>query len=313
MKVRHRAIYRNRKVGVLLGGFSGEKKISRMSGREVVKALRAKGYRVIPIEVRKNLPTLLQRHRIEVVFNALHGKIGEDGCVQGLLEIMGIPYTGSGLAASAISMDKVLAKELFVKNRVPTPAYQVVSRGQSPGEIRLAPPLVVKPRAEGSTLGVSIVRKKRDIPAALARAFKFDPTCLVEKYIPGKEIAVAVLDGKALGAIEIRPLKGFYDFNTKYTAGMAQHLYPAPLRRDTYLRTLREAERASAALGCEGSPRVDLRVTPQGRVYVLEVNTLPGLTPLSLLPEIARAEGILFPDLIERILKGAKLRVHVAR
>jgi len=313
MKIPERARYRNRRIGVLMGGFSGEKKISRMSGREVVKALRSKGYRAIPIEVRKNLSQLLRRHKIEVVFNALHGKIGEDGCVQGLLEVMGIPYTGSGLAASALSMDKILAKELFVKNRVPTPAYQVVRRGQSPNEIRLAPPLVVKPRAEGSTLGVSIVRRRREIPAALARAFKFDSTCLAEKYIPGKEIAVAVLDGKALGAIEIRPLTGFYDFKTKYTAGMARHLYPAPLKRGAYRRTLRAAEMASAALECEGAPRVDLRVTPEGRVYVLEVNALPGLTPFSLLPEIARAEGISFPDLVEKILNGAKLRVHVAR
>jgi D-alanine-D-alanine ligase len=313
MKDLRRAVHRGRRIGVLLGGFSAEKEISRTSGREVLKALRSKGYRAIPVEVNKNLPMRLRQHRIEVVFNALHGKIGEDGCVQGLLEVMGIPYTGSGVEASALSMDKIIAKELFVRNRIPTPPYQTVSRGQSPDEIRMAPPLVVKPRAEGSTLGVSIVRQRKEIAAALARAFKFDPTCLVEEYIPGREIAVAVVDGKALGAIEIRPHRGFYDYKTKYTAGKAEHVYPAPLKPAAGRRTLRASEMACAALGCEGALRVDLRVDPAGKPYVLEVNALPGLTPLSLLPEIARGEGISFPDLVERILNGARLRVDVAR
>lgn len=303
-------IYRNRRVGVLLGGLSREREISLVTGKEVVKALRQKGYRVTPIEVRRDLPLRLRKHRIEVVFNALHGKIGEDGCVQGLLEVMGIPYTGSGVAASALGMDKVFAKELFMRKRVPTSPYQVLGRGQGTGKVRLRLPVVVKPRAEGSTLGVTIVRRRRDLGRALAEAFKFDATCLVERYIPGREVAVGIVDGKALGAIEIQPLKGFYDFRTKYTAGMARHLYPAPLGRATYLRAMRVSELACKVLGCEGAPRVDLRVTPEGQVYVLEVNTLPGLTPLSLLPEIARGEGISFPDLVERILDGARLKIN---
>jgi D-alanine-D-alanine ligase len=297
---------------VLLGGLSAEREVSQTTGRMVVKALRGKGYRVTPITVRKDLPLRLRRHRIEVVFNALHGKIGEDGCVQGLLEVMRIPYTGSGVVASALSMDKVFSKELFMRKGVSTPPYQVLSRGHGPSEVKLSLPLVVKPRAEGSTLGVTIVRRKRDLANALTKAFKFDSTCLVEQYIVGREVAVGFLNGKPLGAIEIRPVKGFYDFRAKYTSGQARHFYPAPLGARVYRRTLLIAERASDAVGCEGSPRVDLRVTPEGKVYVLEVNALPGLTPLSLLPEIAQGEGIPFPDLVERILSRARLKTVIA-
>lgn len=303
--------YRKRRVGVLFGGFSKEKEISRVTGREVVKALRQKGYRVVPIAVGRDLPLRLRRYKIEVVFNALHGKIGEDGCVQGLLEVMRIPYTGSGVAASALSMDKVFSKEIFLRRGVPTPKYQLIEKSRSAAAVRLRPPVVVKPRAEGSTLGVSIVRRSSELPRALAHAFKFDPTCLVETYIPGREVAVGVLNRRALGAIEIRPLKGFYDYKTKYTAGLARHFYPAPLGRATYRRALRAAERACEALGCEGAPRVDLRVTERGRVYVLEVNSLPGMTPLSLLPEIAAGEAIQFPELVELILDGARLKTEV--
>lgn len=311
MPGKRQGIYRDRRIGVIGGGLSLEREVSLVTGREVVKALRRRGYKVISIDVRRDLPQRLRRHSVEVVFNALHGKIGEDGCVQGLLEVMGIPYTGSGVTASALSMDKVIAKELFMRVGIPTPPYQVLQRGHGHSEVRLSLPLVVKPRAEGSTLGVTIVRRKKDLPTALARAFRFDPTCLVERYIGGKEIAVGLLDGRALGAIEIQPLKGFYDFKTKYTSGMARHLYPAPLKRQVYRRVLKVAQEASAALGCEGTPRVDMRVTPQGRVYVLEVNTLPGLTPLSLLPEIAQGRGIPFPDLVEKILDGARLKTAV--
>lgn len=287
-----------------------------MTGKEVVKALRQKGYRVVPIEVDRDLPLRLRRQRIDVVFNGLHGKIGEDGCVQGLLEVMRLPYTGSGVTSSALCMDKIIAKEIFIRRGVPTPPYQVLAAhdgARKPDKLRLALPVVVKPRAEGSTLGVTIVRRRRQLGAALSRAFRFDSTCLVERYIPGSEIAVAVLDGRALGAIEIRPLKGFYDYKTKYTPGMARHIYPAPIAPKTYRRALSVAEKACAALECDGAPRVDLRVTPRGKIYVLEVNSLPGLTPLSLLPEIAQGEGIPFPDLVERILNGASLRVRVKR
>ena len=179
--------------------------------------------------------------------------------------------------------------------------------------VGLSLPVVVKPKSEGSTLGVTIVRRKKDLMRALQKALSFDPTCLVEKYIPGKEIAVGLINGKALGAIEIQPVKGFYDYRTKYTPGLAKHHYPARLGRAVYRRAMELAEQASWALGCEGSPRVDMRVTPRGKVYVLEVNSLPGLTPISLLPEIARGEDISFPDLVERILDGARLKTAIKR
>jgi D-alanine-D-alanine ligase len=305
--------YRHRLIGVLLGGLSAERTISRETGKEVVKALRQKGYRVIPIEMKQDVAMRLRQHRVKVVFNALHGKIGEDGCVQGLLEVLGIPYTGSGVAASALSMDKVLAKELFERKGIPTPAYKVIRKGVEMKRLGLSLPVVVKPRGEGSTLGVTIVRRKKELVPAMQRAFKFDSTCLVEKYIPGKEIAVGLLNGNPLGAIEIQPNKGFYDFRTKYTPGLAQHIYPAHLDRSVYRGALRLAEQASNVLGCEGAPRVDLRVTPRGKCFVLEVNSLPGLTPISLLPEIARGEDISFPDLVERILDGARLKTTIGQ
>ena len=209
-------------------------------------------------------------------------------------------------------MDKVLAKELFLSRGIPTPPYQVLGKGQEPADVRLRLPVVVKPRAEGSTLGVTIVKERAGLKSALRRALRFDATCIVERYIPGKEVAVGLLNGKALGAIEIRPLEGFYDYRTKYTPGLARHLYPAPISRPLYGRALSLAEKACAVLGCEGSPRVDLRISPRGKVYVLEVNALPGLTPLSLLPEIAQGEGIPFARLVERILDGARLKTMVS-
>ena len=306
-------IYRNRKIGVLLGGPSAEREISRITGREVIRALRMKGYRVTPIEVKQDVALRLRKQKVEVVFNALHGKIGEDGCVQGLLEVMGIPYTGSGVTASALSMDKVFAKELFIRKGIPTPPYKVWTKGLRPTKVGLPLPLVVKPRSEGSTLGVTIVQRRKELARAFGRALRFDPTCLVERYIPGKEVAVGILNGRALGAIEIQPLKGFYDYRTKYTPGLARHHYPARLGKQVYRRALRIAEEASVALGCEGTPRVDMRVNTRGRVYVLEVNSLPGLTPISLIPEIAKEEGIGFPDLVEMILDGARLKTTIKK
>ncbi len=212
-----------------------------------------------------------------------------------------------------MSMDKVLAKERFIGTGSPTPPYTVWTKGQRSKNVGLPLPLVVKPRSEGSTLGVTIVQHRKELIRAFAKALKFDPTCLVEKYIPGREVAVGILNGRALGAIEIQPKKGFYDFNTKYTPGLAKHFYPARLGSQVYRQALRIAEEASAVLGCEGTPRVDMRVNARGTIYVLEVKSLPGLTPMSLLPEIAKGEGIDFPDLVEMTLDGARLKTMVKR
>lgn len=305
--------HRSQRVGVLYGGPSAEREVSLVSGKEVAGALRRRGYRSVSlIDVGADLAAQLRKRRIDVAFNALHGKIGEDGCVQGLLEVTGIPYTGSGVTASALCMDKVLAKEVLARHRIPTPPYEVVTPDGAAGA-RLPLPVVVKPRAEGSTIGVTIVRRRRDMARAVREACRFDRDALVEKYVPGKEITVGLLNGDALGVTEIRPVKGFYDFKAKYTSGMAAHVFPAPLPGALYRKAMTLAARVCRALGCEGAPRVDFRISPDRRPYVLEVNTLPGMTPLSLLPEIAAGVGIGFEDLVERILDGAALKNGAAR
>ena len=307
MKIRS-GFWRSRRVGVLLGGPSAEREVSLVSGRQVTGALRRQGYRaVFPIDAGPDLPAQLRKHRIEVVFNALHGKMGEDGCVQGLLEVMGLPYTGSGVAASALCMDKVLAKQVLARNRIPTPDYEVVT-GEGPEPSKLPLPVVVKPRAEGSSIGVAVVRRPEDLAPAVREARRFDGDVIVERYVAGREITVGLLHGEALGATEIRPHEDFYDYRSKYTSGMAEHVFPAPLPEALRRKTLRLAARACAVLGCEGAPRVDMRLSREQRLYVLEVNTLPGLTPLSLLPEIAAGVGIDFEELVERMLDGAALR-----
>lgn len=307
MKIRS-GFWRSRRVGVLLGGPSAEREVSLVSGRQVTGALRRQGYRaVFPIDAGPDLPAQLRKHRIEVVFNALHGKMGEDGCVQGLLEVMGLPYTGSGVAASALCMDKVLAKQVLARNRIPTPDYEVVT-GEGPEQSKLPLPVVVKPRAEGSSIGVAVVRRPEDLAPAVREARRFDGDVIVERYVAGREITVGLLHGEALGITEIRPHEEFYDYQSKYTSGMAEHVFPAPLPEALRRKTLRLAARACAVLGCEGAPRVDMRLSREQRLYVLEVNTLPGLTPLSLLPEIATGVGIDFEELVERMLDGAALR-----
>jgi len=305
--------YRSRRVGVLYGGPSAEREVSLVSGREVAGALRRRGYRGVSlIDVGTDLAAQLRRRRIDVAFNALHGKIGEDGCVQGLLEVTGIPYTGSGVTASALCMDKVLTKEILLRHRIPTPRYQVLTPDET-AVPKLPLPVVVKPRAEGSSVGVAIVRRRGDMAPAVREVCRFDRHALVEKYVPGKEITVGLLNGEALGVTEIRPVKGFYDFKAKYTVDMAVHIFPAPLPGALYRKAMRLAARVCGTLGCEGAPRVDFRLSPDRRLYVLEVNTLPGMTPLSLLPEIAAGVGIGFEDLVERILEGAALKNGVAR
>jgi D-alanine-D-alanine ligase len=300
-----------RKIGVLMGGLSAEREVSLKSGAAVHKALLARGYNAVAVDVGRDLAGQLAEKKIEVAFVCLHGRYGEDGAVQGLLELMGIPYTGSGVLASALAMDKVFAKKIFAASGLTITSYIVLKKGDTPDLAKLpfALPVVVKPSREGSSVGVSIVKTAEDFPGAVAEAFSHDSEILVEKYVKGREIQVGILNEKAIGAIEIVPKNEFYDFEAKYTDGMATHIMPAQLPQDQYRELLKLGERAHAALGCTGYSRVDFIVSAERDAYLLEVNTLPGMTALSLLPEIAQHAGIEFEELVERILLSAAMKI----
>ena len=297
-----------KKIAVLMGGLSAEREVSLNSGRAVLASLVSQGYHAVGIDVGRDLADRLKAERVELAFIALHGRFGEDGSVQGLLELMGIPYTGSGVLASALAINKVFSKVVFSSAGLTVAPYQVLRRGEEK-QLAYELPVVVKPSREGSSVGVSIVREPGQMDGALAEAFSYDNEILVEQFIKGREVQVGILEGRALGAIEIVPKGEFYDFEAKYTAGMAEHILPARLPAPLYEKVLREGEKAHAALDCDCYSRVDFLVTEAGACYLLEVNTLPGMTDLSLLPEIARGSGIEFGPLVERILLAAALKI----
>ncbi len=305
------------RVGVLLGGISAERDISLKTGEAIVQALRTRGHEVVPIYVDRDIDRVLRGTPIDVAFLALHGRYGEDGCIQGLLEWLGIPYTGSGVMASALAMDKLKAKELFRLHNVPTPPYYDITGALSPAELEerhgsFGFPVVVKPRHEGSSIGVARASEVADLRAAIDGALKHDDGVLVERFIKGREVHVGVLNGRVLGAIEVVPKRPFYDYQAKYQKGLCEYFYPARLPPTRYQGVLRLAERAHQALGCTGATRVNLLVTEGENEYVLEVNTIPGMTPTSLLPKIAAGAGIDFPTLCEEILKSARLHTMTA-
>lgn len=309
------------RVGVIMGGSSGEREVSLRSGEAVARALESRGYRVIRI-VLGDSPEVASRAieeaRIDVAFIALHGRFGEDGCIQGALELMGIPYTGSGVLASALAMDKLKAKELFRLHNVPTPPYYTVSSTDDLADIEsihgaFGFPVIVKPRGEGSSLGVRKAMSHHELTRAVEEALDLDDVVIVERYIQAMEVNVGLLDGKPLGAIEIAPKSGIYDYEAKYTAGMTEYFMPARLPATRYKGVLNLAERAAKALGCTGPCRVDLLVTQGENEYVLEVNSLPGMTETSLLPKIANAAGYDFEELCETILTTARLHTPRSR
>lgn len=307
---------KHRTIGVLMGGLSSEREVSLRSGEAVLAALRARGYQAQPIYVDRDLDRVLRQAAIDVAFIALHGRYGEDGCVQGLLEVMGIPYTGSDVLSSALAMHKVKAKELFRLHNLPTPAYYVASGDADDVIARhgdFGYPCVVKPAREGSSVGVTIVQSESGLAAALEEAACFDGEVLVERYIAGQEVSVAVLGGRALGAVEIAPKSDFYDYGAKYTKGASNYYLPPRLSPERYRGVLTQAARATQALGCRGATRVDLIVSETGNEYLLEVNTVPGMTPTSLLPKIAEAAGIDFGELCEAQLIAAALPSHGPR
>lgn len=301
---------KTRRIGVLLGGLSAEREVSLNTGEAVAKALEGRGYDVRRIDVGRDIATRLSADPIDVAFIALHGRWGEDGCIQGLLESLFIPYTGSGVLGSAAAMDKVFSKRIFKFEGVPIAPYVVLERGKALAVESLPSglPCVVKPSREGSSVGVHIVREAAAFAAAVQDAEKYAGEVLVEKYIKGREINVGVLFGQALGAIEIVPSREFYDYTAKYTAGMTEYRYPAPIGPDAYAKALELGVKAFKALGCDGGARTDLILGENGNFIVLEVNTLPGMTATSLLPKMAAGNGIDFPSLCERLLCGASLK-----
>jgi D-alanine-D-alanine ligase len=307
--------FKKKRIGVLMGGLSSEREVSLMSGKAILAALLELGYEALPIEGDDHLAHRLQEERIEVAFIGLHGPLGEDGSVQGLLEIMRIPYTGSGVLASALSMNKAVSRQIFRHHGLPVP--ESIFFPQPGGEEAILAklpfplPVVIKPCQEGSSVGVTIVSDPQEIPPAAERAFVFGGGILVEKYIKGREIQVGILDHTSLGAIEIVPKVEFYNYTAKYTDGLAEHFFPAPIPEADYKQVLDLGLQAHRLLGCEGATRVDLLYQGPGKFFLLEVNSLPGMTPLSLLPEMARGVGISFLDLVERILLGARIRIPV--
>lgn len=297
-----------KRVAVLLGGLSAEREVSLSSGAAVVKACEELGYDTVAIDVGQDVAAKLRDAKPDVVFNALHGRWGEDGCVQGVLELLHIPYTHSGVLASALAMDKPMARNVFTANGILCAEGRVCHKDEIIGDAEpMARPYVIKPSNEGSSVGVHIIMED-DNRFFSADNWPFGEEVLVEKYIPGREIQVAVLDGEALGAIEIKPLGKFYDYEAKYTDGKAQHLMPAPLTAEEETEVLALAEKAHNVLGCRGLTRSDFRYdVEEGKFYILEVNTQPGMTPLSLAPEIAAHKGISFNGLVQRLIDGARL------
>jgi D-alanine-D-alanine ligase len=308
------------RVGVVMGGSSAEREISIRSGEAVVSALRGLGYDVTPVVLGAGSDALnqLAQAELDVAFLALHGRLGEDGCVQGVLELLGIPYTGSNVLSSALAMDKMKAKELFRLHNVPTPPYYVFGVAHAAADLEevhgsFGFPVIVKPRREGSSLGVARANNLSELAQAIECALGYDSSVLVERFIEAKEVAVGILDGRVLGAIEIAPRSGVYDFHAKYTPGMTDYFMPARLPAARYRGVLNLAERAAQALDTSGAVRVDLLVTEGQNEYVLEVNTLPGMTETSLLPKIAAAAGFGFAELCEAILERATLHTGTSR
>jgi D-alanine-D-alanine ligase len=311
-------MWRNKKVGVLLGGPSSEREVSLRTGQAVSRALREKGYDVVDLDLTAHTALDLLDDGVEVVYNALHGKWGEDGCVQGLLEVLRIPYTGPGVTSSAVGMDKVISKRLFAAEGLPVAPYLVLPRAAS---VRAAAsfgrPVVVKPATEGSSVGVAIAETDDELTRALADAFALDERVIVEAFVAGREIQVAVLGDEALGLVEVCPKKQpgekftFYDYRHKYTKGMTDYFTkPSNLPEALAAQIMDLAVRANRAILGEGVVRVDFLLDAKQQPWLLEVNTLPGLTELSLVPMIARDwKGLAFADLVEKVLDTARLKI----
>jgi len=303
------------RVAVLYGGMSAEREVSLSTGRQVIVALREAGYDVVPIEVKDDLRAVIAAldPRPEAVFNALHGRFGEDGAIQGVLDWLGIPYTHSGVRASALAMDKVAAKAVLAAHGLPVPRGAVIDIATLEHADPMALPYVVKPINEGSSVGVEIMRVGDNRRASVAAGWKFGNAALVEEYVPGRDLTVGVMGERALAVTDIIPNTAFYDYEAKYAEGGSRHVVPAEIHPDVYARALDVALAAHRALGCRGATRSDFRYDDTagepGRLVLLEVNTQPGLTPTSLLPEQAAHLGMSFPQLCAWMVENAACRV----
>lgn len=298
------------KIAVLKGGWSPEREVSLNTGAAAATALREAGYEAIEIDATRDLASQLKDVNPDAVFNALHGQWGEDGCVQGILEVLEIPYTHSGVLASALAMDKQRAKAVFEEAGIPSPEGRVVSRAEAADGKVMAAPYVVKPNAQGSSVGVYIIREGDNRPPSelVSAEWKLGDDVLVEKFIQGRELTVAVMGDRALCVTEITTALAFYDYDAKYAAGGSKHVLPADLPEDITKRCLDLALRAHQSLGCRGLSRADFRYDPEAageQIFCLEVNTQPGLTATSLAPEQAAHLGIPFPELCAWIAEDA--------
>lgn len=321
------------KIGVLMGGLSAEREVSLMTGQAVLNSLKKQKFNVIGVDIGANPAQQIKATGVEAAFLALHGRYGEDGTIQGILEFLKIPYTHSNVLASAIAMNKAMTKRLISYLGIRTPDFQVlkkkdwISGGRQLWTSRFGtngwkklndveipnsavpqmdPPVVVKPVNEGSTIGVSIVDKAQHIGKALDTAFQYDDEVLLEAFIPGKEATIGVLCGEALPSIEIVPVGGFYDFNAKYqSGGTTQYICPARIDKELEEILQKDALNIHNFLGCSGTTRSDFRITPDGEAYFLEINTIPGMTATSLIPKAAAATGISFDAVVYRLLEEA--------
>lgn len=302
--------FKERRIGVLYGGLSSEREISVKSGKAMLSALERKGYPVIGIEVGKDMVSQILSEKIDVAVLGLHGKLAEDGTVQGLLECLGIPYTGSGVMASAIGMNKILTKRVVESQKIKTPSYIVFHIKKDSFkklERELRYPVVVKAQAEGSTRGTTIVFEKRKLREAVEEAARYDDYVLCEKFVKGPQVTVSILEDRALPLIEIVPKSGFYDYHSKYTKGATEYIIPARVSKQTTKLAEEASLKVFELLQCRGYARADFMVDQKGMPWFIEINTLPGMTDTSLVPMAAKKAGISFDDLVEQILWGAAL------
>lgn len=306
---------KNKHIAVLMGGWNSEREVSLRSGEAAYQALIQLGYTATKIDFSRGVAKDLEAAKPDVVFNALHGQYGEDGAIQGLLDILNIPYTHSGIMASAVCMDKVLTRKICDLYGVKSPDFAILKKGENEENNRkisqIGKPFVIKPINEGSSVGVEVILTENNFKIE-QYSWQFGDEIIIEKYIAGSEIQVAVMDGRALGAIEVRPKKLFYDYECKYTAGMTDYIMPAEISAEKYEQVLQLAAKCHNSVGCRGVSRVDFILNNKNggdnNFYLLEVNTHPGFTATSLVPKIAKHAGISFEEIVEYLVKTARCR-----